>query len=58
MKKKTLKRSRRRNPKKTLQRRNRSKRLKKKSYKKKRGGFVRDGSIQHFITCLGKIVMG
>jgi len=58
MKKKSLKRSRRITPKKTLRRRNRSKSYKKKSYKKKRGGFVRDGSIQHFITCLGKIVTG
>lgn len=28
------------------------------SKRKKKGGFIRDGSMQHFITCRGKLVNG
>ena len=55
--KKTARRSVGRTSKKTARRRNRSKRTRKRKGSKKRrnGGFVRDGSVQQFITCNGRI---
>lgn len=54
--KKSARRSMGRISKKTARRRNRSKRTRKrKSSKKRNGGFVRDGSVQQFITCNGRI---
>lgn len=49
----TMKKSAKKGPMRSMKRK-----LNKRKRTKKKGGFVRDGSVQHFLTCLGKIVLG
>ena len=56
--KKTSKRNMKKSAKKGPMRSMKRKLNKNKRTKKKRGGFVRAGSVQHFMTCLGNIVFG
>jgi len=51
--KRTMKKSVKKGPMRSMKRK-----LNKRKRTKKKGGFVRAGSVQHFLTCLGKIVLG